>query len=364
MGLGPVHTVPLAAARNRATECRALRLQGIDPIEHRLTLSRADALATARSITFDECSEAYIAAHQAAWRHVKHRQQWINSLARYVSPVFGAVPVAAVDVGLVMKALEPIWTKRPQTAGRVRGRIEAVLDWAKARGFRDGENPARWRGHLSNLLARPSKLRAAKHYPALPFAEVGDFMADLRSRTGVSVAALEFVILTAARTVEVTEANWKEIDWSARTWTIPAERMKGGREHRVPLSLPALMVLERMKNSTACAVGLDRYTGLIFLGDGPDRRLGKGTLLKQLERMGRPELTVHGFRSTFRDWAAERTNFPSEVVEMALAHVVSNKVEAAYRRGDLFEKRRALMEAWAQFCCESKAGNVVAFGRN
>jgi integrase len=280
--------------------------------------------------------------------------------------VFGTVPVAAVDVALVMKALEPIWTTRPQTAGRLRGRIEVVLDWAKARGFRDGENPARWRGHLSNLLARRSKLRTQKHYAALPFTEIGGFLSDLRLRTGVPIAALEFVILTASRTVEVTGANWKEIDWSTCTWTIPAERMKNGREHRVPLSPAAMMVLERMKKNAASAdsiVGLNHDNGVIFPGDGPEHRLGKGTLLRQLERMGHPDLTVHGFRSTFRDWAAERTNFPREVVEMALAHAIGDKVEAAYRRGDLLEKRRKLMEAWADYCAAPRAAKVVAFRR-
>ena len=295
-------------------------------------------------MTFDECAKAYIDAHKAGWRHAKHHEQWRNSLARYVSPVFGSQPAAAIDVALVMKVLDPIWTTKPETAVRVRGRIEAVLDWAKARGFRDGDNPARWRGHLSNLLPRRSKVRAVKHYAALPYSEIGAFMSDLRSREGIAATALKFLILTVARTSEVLGARWSEIDWGLRMWTIPALRMKGAREHRVPLSTDALTALDQMK-----VLGSD----FLFPGGAPGRGLWQTALLKQLTRMGHNDITAHGFRSTFRDWAAERTNFPSEVVEMALAHAVGNKVEAAYRRGDLFEKRRRLMDAWAEFLTEA-----------
>ena len=353
MGLGPVHTVSLAEARQEASRCRSLRQQGIDPIEHRDSLNRSAELAAARSMTFDECANTYIESHKAGWRHAKHHQQWKNSLARYVSPVFGSQPAAAIDVALVVKVLDPIWTKKPETAVRVRGRIEAVLDWAKARGFRDGDNPARWRGHLSNLLPRRSKVRAVKHYAALPYSEIGAFMLDLRSSQGVAAIALEFLILTAARTSEVAGAQWKEIDWPLRMWTIPASRMKAAREHRVPLSPNALAVLERMK-----PLGGE----FIFHTSAPKRGLGKMALLKQLNRMGRDDVTTHGFRSTFRDWAAEQTNFPSEVVEMALAHTITNKVEAAYRRGDLFEKRRRLMDSRAEFLTEapSERGKIVS----
>jgi integrase len=353
MGLGPVHAVPLADARRKAAQCRALRLQGADPIEQRNARKRVAELNAARSMTFDQCAKAYIDAHEAGWRHPKHHEQWRNSLARYVSPVFGFLPVGAVDVALVMKVLEPIWTKTPETAVRVRGRIEAVLDWAKTRGFRDGDNPARWRGHLSNLLPRRSKLRAVRHYAAVPYAEIGAFMSNLRSREGVAVAALEFLILTAARTNEVLGARWGEIDWGARMWTIPAARMKGAREHRVPLSTAAIAALDRMKAL---------HGQFIFPGSGPGRGLWQTALLRQLDRMGRDDVTAHGFRSTFRDWAAERTNFPREVVETALAHSVGNAVEAAYRRGDLFEKRRRLMDAWAEFLAKTPAehGKVVS----
>ena len=356
MGLGPVHAVSLAAARQKAAQCRALQLQGIDPIEQRNTLSRIAEVEAAHLMTFEQCAKGYIKAHEASWCHAKHHEQWTNSLIRYVSPVFGSLPVRTVDVALVMKVLEPIWTTKPETAVRVRGRIETVLDWAKVRGFRDGDNPARWRGHLSNLLPKRSKLRPVKHYAALPYGEIGHFMSDLRSRDGVAAAALEFLILTAARTSEVIGARWNEIDWAARMWTIPASRMKGAREHRVPLSPAALAILDRMK---ACG------GEFIFPSSASGRGLWNMALLKQLKRMGRDDITAHGFRSSFRDWAAERTNFPSEVAEMALAHVVRSKVEAAYRRGDLFDKRRKLMDAWAAYCgkIESDTGKVVALAR-
>jgi len=252
-----------------------------------------------------------------------------------------------------MKSLEPIWRTKPETAARVRGRIEAVLDWAKVRGFRDGDNPARWRGHISNLLPRRSKLRAVKHYAALPYAEIGGFMVELRLRKGALAAALEFLILTVARTSEVINARWAEIDWTARVWTIPASRMKGGREHRIPLSAEALAILDRMKAANG---------EFIFGGNEPGRSLGKNALLGLLRRMGRSNITAHGFRSTFRDWAAERTNFPREVVEAALAHAIDNKVEAAYRRSDLLDKRRRLLDAWAEFLGKApvKSSQVVS----
>jgi integrase len=349
MGLGSIRTVTLSLARKRATEHRLLLVDKIDPIEHRKAALAAKKVEAARTMTFDECAAAYIRAHEVGWRHAKHHQQWTSSLARHVSPVFGSAPVGSVDVGLVMNVLEPLWAKAPETASRIRGRIESILDWAKARGFRNGENPARWRGHLDHLLPARSKVRARKHYAALPYTNIAVFMADLRSRGGVGASALEFLILCAARSSEIAGARWAEIDRAARVWTVPAERMKGGREHRVPLSGAAMAVLDRMQATS----------GDFIFSNEPGRGLGKGALGKQLK--GR-DCTVHGFRSTFRDWAAERTNFPREVAEAALAHAIDNKVEAAYRRGDLFEKRRRLMDAWAEFCANplASAGGVVA----
>jgi integrase len=339
MGLGPVHTVSLAEAREAARLCRKARLGGIDPIDARRVGRIEERIEAARAMSFAECAAAYIAAHRAGWRNPKHAAQWPSTLAAYVYPIFGGLPVQAIDTGLVVKAIEPIWTTKPETASRVRGRIESVLDWAAARGYRQGENPARWRGHLENLLAKKSKVRRVEHHAALPYVEISAFMGELRGQEGIAARALAFAILTAARTGEVIGATWAEIDVAARLWTIPAERMKAGKEHRVPLSEAAIAILGQM----------DQGRGKVF----PISNMAMAMLLR---RMGRRDLTVHGFRSSFSDWCAERTAFPSEVREMALAHTVADKVEAAYRRGDLFEKRRALAEAWAKFCDTPAAG--------
>ncbi|MCJ2142259.1 tyrosine-type recombinase/integrase [Methylobacterium sp. E-066] len=341
MGLGSLHTLTLAEARNKATECRKLCLDGIDPIEARQRVRSAAQLDAAKAMTFDACAEAYIEAHKKGWRNEKHVDQWRNTLATYASPVFGALPVQAVDTGLVMRVIEPIWGDKTETATRVRGRIESVLDWAATRGYRQGENPARWRGHLQNLLPKRSKVQRVEHYAALPFVQIGEFIASLRQQNGTSPLALEFTILTAARTGEVIGATWDEIDLAEWAWTVPAERMKGGREHRVPLCAQALRILERFRALD------DKY---VFPGGKRGKPLSNMAMLELLKRMGRADLTVHGFRSTFRDWAAETTHFPNEMVEMALAHIIENKVEAAYRRGDLFQKRRELMDAWAVYC--------------
>jgi integrase len=342
MGLGPVHAIPLAEARKRAAECRRMRIDGIDPIEARSAERSGKKLETARAMTFDACAAAYIDAHKSAWRNAKHRDQWRNTLSSYASPIFGALPVQAVDVGLVMKALEPIWNSKPETASRLRGRIEAVLDWASVRGYRKGENPARWRGHLDKLLPARSKVRQVEHHAALPYADMPDFMLGLRGQEGIAARALEFLILTAARTGEVIAAQWGEFDFTKKVWIVPAVRMKARREHRVPLADPAVDLLKHLHEI--------RESDFILPGGKKGQPLSNMAMLALLKRMGRGELTAHGFRSSFRDWAAERTSFPREVAEMALAHTVGDKVEAAYRRGDLFAKRRQLMEAWARFC--------------
>jgi integrase len=342
MGLGSLNDVTLKEARELARECRRFSKRGIDPIEARKAKRFDERLAAATAMTFKACAEAYIDAHKAGWRNPKHAAQWPSTLATYVDPVLGSLPVQAVDVGLVMKVLEPIWQTKPETASRVRGRIESVLDWAMARGYRKGENPARWRGHLENLLPKKSKVRRVEHHAALPYAEIAAFMAELHQQDGVAARTLEFAILTAARTSEVIGAKWAEIDLGARLWTIPSTRMKAGREHRVPLSGAAMAVLGQM----------DRSRDKVF-------PISNMAMLMLLRRMGRGDLTVHGFRSSFADWCAEQTAFPSEVREMALAHAVGDKVEAAYRRGDLFEKRRQLAEAWATFCEGEPTGNVI-----
>jgi integrase len=351
MGLGPLHTISLAEARQKATECRKMLLDGLDPIEQRRSLRQRAKVNAARGVTFRECAERLIAAQEVGWRNAVHRQQWQNTLATYVFPLLGDLPVAAVDTALVIEVLEPIWTMKPETAARLRGRIEAVIDWAAARGYREGENPARWKGHLQNLLPARSKIARVRHHPALPYCELPTFMSELREREGVSARALEFAVLTAARTREVVGARWQEINLSGRTWIVPPERMKAGREHRVPLSDRAAEILE----------SLPQEAEFVFVGDEPGRPLSNRAMLDQLKRMGRSAVTVHGFRSTFRDWAAEMTAYASEVVEMALAHAVKGTVEAAYRRGDLIEKRRRLMADWAGYCTSPPAegGTVV-----
>ncbi len=350
MGLGSPGSVSLAEARDAAQEARKLLRAGVDPIDRKRT-----ANVIGRRHTFAEVAGLYIDSHEAGWRNTKHQAQWPSTLARHVFPSMGTIPVADVDTGAVMKVLEPIWRKTPETASRVRGRIEAVLDYAKTRGWREGENPARWRGHLAHLLPARNKIARVEHHAALPWEEIGSFMAALRASQGTGALALEFAILTAARSGEVRGARWDEVDIANGVWTIPGTRMKAGREHRVPLSDTALNVLEALRPLRKAG------SDLIFPSPKKPRSpLSDMALTAVLRRMGRADLTVHGFRSTFRDWAAESTGYAREVAEMALAHTIGDKVEAAYRRGDLFEKRRRLMDDWARFCSEPTAvGNVV-----
>ncbi|MCH8238781.1 MAG: integrase arm-type DNA-binding domain-containing protein [Proteobacteria bacterium] len=348
MGLGPLRDVSLADARAKAADCRKVLLDDRDPLDERRAARTEAQLADARAMTFRQCAEAYMAAHEATWKNAKHRQQWRSTLATYAHTKFGNLPVAGIDTALVMAVLEPIWTAKPETASRLRGRIEVILNWAKARGYRKGENPAAWRGHLDQLLPARSKVRKVKHHAALPYSEIPTFMEDLRERLGMGARALEFAILTATRTGEVIGTTWDEID--SDVWTIPADRMKGGREHRVPLSQRTLEMLGEMP----------RESDMVFPGARAGAGLSNMALLATLRRMDRGDLTAHGFRSTFRDWAAECTAYPNEVSEMALAHVVKDKTEAAYRRGDLFEKRKRLMRDWGAYCsAPAKPGKVI-----
>jgi integrase len=353
MGLGPTHTVTLAEARTKAQECRQLILDGKDPIEQKRAAKLTDALERARMMTFDQCAAAYIDAHRAGWKNAKHASQWENTLATYASPVIGSLPVAMVDTALIVKVLNPIWQTKTETATRLRGRIESILDWAAVSKYRQGDNPARWRGHLENLLADPNRTRRVKHHPALPWQKMGAFMADLRKQQGTAAKALELVILTAARSGEIRLATWAEIDLDAALWVIPAERMKAGREHRVPLSAPAIKLLK----------SIERKGEFVFPGARASKPLSDMSLTAVLRRMKQDAITVHGFRSTFRDWCAESVAnaFPREVCEHALAHSLPDKVEAAYRRGDLIEKRVMLMRAWADYCglVPSESKNVM-----
>jgi len=342
LGLGSVSLFSLAEARDRAFTARRLIAEGRDPIEERQAARIGKAVELARGMTFDACAWAYIEAHKAGWRGAKHRRQWETSLSSYVLPRLGNLPVGEIDVGLVMRVIEPIWSVKPETASRVRGRIESILDWARTRGYRQGENPARWRGHLENLLPKKTKVRAVAHHAALSHKEIASFMASLGEQEGVASRALEFSILTAARSGEALGALWEEIDAAQRLWTIPAARMKAGREHRVPLSAKAMKIVEQM-----AAIRASKF---VFPGTREGRPPSKTAFFEVLQKMKRRELTAHGFRSTFRDWVAEQTSFPAEVAEMALAHLVGDEVERAYRRTDLFEKRRSLAEAWASHC--------------
>jgi integrase len=339
LGLGAYPAITLAKARQAAGDALATRLKAEDPIEQRRAGKSARAASVAAAWTFEQCAEGFIKAHEAGWKNAKHGQQWRNTLAQQANPVLGKLLVRDVELRHVLAVIEPIWTTTPETASRLRGRIEQVLDWAAARGMRDGLNPARWRGHLDKLLPRRSKVKKIEHFEALPVAEVGGFMERLRKVQGFSARCLELVVLTAVRSGEARGAVWSEFDLAGRLWLIPAERMKGGRPHRVPLSDAAMELIEALPRIEG--------TELLF----PSPRGGKLSDMALTLTMRRMDLKAvpHGFRSTFRDWCGEHTNFSRDVAEMALAHAIENKVEASYRRGDAFEKRRKLMAEWASF---------------
>jgi integrase len=352
MGLGPADVISLAEARAKVAEYRKLLVNRIDPIDARRTEQVQQALRAAKTISFSECATAYIETHRAGWKNEKHADQWANTLRTYCGDVFGKLPVSAVDTALVVKALQPIWSEKAETASRLRARIEKVLDWATVRGHRTGENPARWRGHLDKLLPAMKKKQRVKHHAALPFSQVRSFIAEVRQQDGVAARALEFTILTAARTNEVIGAHWGEFDLKKKIWIIPAARMKSHRQHRVALSAQAAKLVLSMRGKAVDG------SAFVFAGQREGKPLSNMAMLELLKRMGCTGLTVHGFRSTFRDWAAECTNYPREVAEMALAHVVSDQVEAAYRRGDLFDKRCGLMADWGNHCDKASRQRV------
>jgi len=357
MGLGGYPDVTLAQARERARGARDQIFGGVDPIRARKEARSAVAAASARARTFDQCVQAYLKAKSSEWKNAKHRAQWSSTLDLYASPVLGKMLVTDIDLSHALTVLEPVWTTKTETASRLRGRIETVLDWATVRKYRTGENPARWRGHLDQLLARPRKIKKVKHHPAVQIDQAGAFMADLRRIEGMSARALEFAVLTAARSGEVRGARWGELNLAERLWIVPAERMKAKREHRVPLSKQAVSLLQ----------GLERIDGtdLVFPGRKHDTMLSDMSLTATMRRMGYKDrqervCVPHGCRSTFRDWAAERTSYPGDMAEIALAHKIDSETEAAYRRGDMLAKRGRMMQAWADFCGTiPKAGNVV-----
>jgi len=340
MGLGGFPDVTLEQARDSARKARALINDGMDPIAQRKQAKSALAAQQANEKTFEQAAQAYIDTHGDAWKNAKHRAQWVSTLKNYAYPSMGRLLVRDIGQSHVLAVLEPIWKTKTETASRLRGRIESVLDWATVRGFRSGENPAQWAGRLDKLLPAPSKVQKVVHHRALPIDDMGAFMADLRKREGGAAKALEFAILTSARSGDVRGAAWPEIDLQAAVWIVPAARMKAGREHRVPLSEQALTLLRsqpRIKDND-----------LVFPAPrgGP---LSDMTLTAVMRRMG-VNAVPHGFRSTFRDWCSERTNYPRDLAEQALAHALESKVEAAYRRGDALEKRRAMMNDWAAYC--------------
>jgi integrase len=344
IGFGSARDVTLARARELASQARAKLAEGINP---------RDARRSSKGATFGECADRLIAAMRPSWRNSKHAAQWEMTLREYAAPL-RRLPVDKITTDDVLSVLRPLWNEKPETASRLRGRIERVLDAAKAQGLRSGENPARWRGHLDQLLPKRQRLTRG-HHAAMSYAELPAFMSDLQARQGTAALALEFAILTAARSGEVLGARWDEFDLDRAVWTTPAARMKAGREHRVPLSRRALKIVKAMHET--------RNGDFVFPGQKPGKPLSVMALEMVLRRMKIDGVTVHGFRSAFRDWSAECTNFTNEVCEAALAHVIENKAEAAYRRGDLFDKRRKLMEAWAVYCAPPKAGKVVAFRR-
>ncbi len=341
MGLGPYPEIGLAEAREQATRARLLILEGKDPLEVRRDAQEELKRAEEAPASFKTVAEEYIDSHRAGWKSAKHAQQWANTLSTYAYPVIGHLAPSEIKTQHILEILKKIWKDKTETASRVRNRIELVLDAAKARGLREGENPARWRGHLDKLLPRRSKVQVTKHHPALPWKEVPTFMANLSQLPGSSYRAMEMTILTATRTSEVLNAQWSEIDLADRVWTIPAVRMKTPRDHRVPISDALLALLVNLPRLEA--------NPFLFPGLRPGKPLTNMAMLMALRRMGNSHLTMHGFRSSFRDWAGEATSHPRDVCEQALAHTIGNAVEAAYRRGDLFEKRRRLMQEWSDF---------------
>lgn len=370
MGLGATHTITLAEARQKALDARKLLADGLNPMVVKKQKMLAVALERAKMMTFDQCATSYIEAHKASWKNAKHIDQWTNTLTTYASPVFGQQPVADVDTALVVKCLSPIWQTKTETASRLRGRIESVLGWATTSGYRTGENPARWKGHLENLLASIGKTSRTKNHPSLPWQRIGEFMQALKTREGVASKAVEFAVLTACRSGEVRGAQWSEFDLLEKVWTIPAERMKARREHQVPMSEAALAVLTSIRNKDLCDLDSTQVDNKFVFAGTKGQALSDMSLTAVIRRMNSDKdkpiwtdangdgITVHGFRSTFRMWAAETTTYPREVAEHALAHQLPDAVERAYQRGTQFAKRKALMDEWAAICSSNKTASV------
>jgi len=340
IGLGGYPDVPLAMAREKAREARKKIESGIDPIEERKDSRNKLIQTQASKLLFDEAADQFVAQKQVEFKNKKHASQWTNTLKTYASPIIGKLPVSEIEINHLIRILEPIWLEKTETAKRLRGRIESVLSWATVSGFRTGENPARWKGHLEHVLQTPSKVTKVKHHKALPWQDIGIFISNLKQREGISAKALEFLILTASRSGEVRGATWQEIELENKMWIIPAERMKADKEHRIPLSKEAIKLLK----------ALPKFEGNDHLFPASRGGSLSDMALSQVVKRMEVDAVPHGFRSTFRDWCSEHTNYPTAVAEMALAHTIGNKVEAAYRRGDLLAKRIKLMNEWAKYC--------------
>jgi Integrase len=350
MGLGALHTFGLKEARERAQRCRQLVADGIDPIEEKQADRQRKQQADARAVTFGACCEKYIEAHRAGWRNEKHAAQWDATLRTYCAAIW-KLDVAAIDTALVLKCLEPIWLEKTETASRLRGRIESVLAWATVRKFRTGDNPAQWRNHLDQLLPKRSKVQKVEHRAALPYADAAEFMAKLRQRQGLAARALELQILTATRPGEAAGAQWDEFDLDTGIWIIPGERMKAGKEHRIPLSPAAVTLLQSLIPTTPKGKRM-HVVGHVFPGvKGRPLTTAAGMALLKEMKTG---VTAHGFRSTFRDWAGDTTSHPREIIEAAMAHRLKDAAEAAYQRSDLLQRRAKLMNDWARYCAGKK----------
>ncbi len=343
MGLGSVKIVSLADARAKALQHLQTISEGINPLVAKQTAQQNQILQESKRMTFDECANLYIESHSKSWKNEKHQAQWRSTLETYASPAIGKLPIESITTGLVLRVLEPIWYSKSETASRVRGRVERILSWATVRGLRSGENPARWRGHLDEMLPKRTEVQKVTHFKALPYPHIYEFMKSLQAKQGVSIRALEFAILTCTRTNETLGAKWSEINLEEKYWMIPVERMKAKRAHKVPLCDRACEIIREMNEFS--------QSDFVFPGDRVGKPLSNMALLEIVRGMNF-DITVHGFRSTFQDWAAEKTTYSQEVIDMALAHIVKGKTERAYRRGDLFEKRQRLMSDWSRYCSE------------
>ncbi len=363
MGLGPYPDVDLATARRKARDARLLRLDGKDPLTVRESVRESLRLEQARQVTFEKCAGQYIDANESEWKNAKHRQQWRNTLATYAYPIIGALQVRSIDAPLVLRVLrqavqtdkgpKPLWTAKPETAGRLRGRLETILEWARVNGYRTGENPARWAGELEHSLPERKDRNNRTHHASLPWEDIGAFMAALRGQEGVAASALDFTILTAARTGETIGMRWSEVDMDNAIWTVPGSRMKAGKQHRVPLSAPAMAILRRRWEATG-------GHGFVFPSRDGKAAMSNMAMLQLLKRMDRADLTTHGFRGTFRVWVSETRKEDGDLAELALAHTEDNKTKDAYNQTDLLEKRRPLMAAWARYCASTPHAKVVS----